>query len=272
MIDQEFYMALPTTAKLIRNEIVNTAKFSFVIAYEFKVNQTVVAREAKSVLGSRLFEEREKIALRKLYEDYQELLNQGVGKEESFSILHINRNCGWKILNKYKSQEQEIDSPSEVANCAEITPDATNIPVSVEADNTTTKAGNDETVEAEAFEHSNNNEDLDIIVIDEAEDTSRKLSTTNQPRRSLGALNYLLSNQHTPLANTKGTPMTKEHLSCNPIEDGDDSGGGGNEFLPIANNLIHLNYQGVAISYHSNLSPEKSIVTILRELNGGLKL
>lgn len=72
MIDQEFYMALPTkvseeTAKLIRNEIVNTAKFSFVIAYEFKVNQTVVAREAKSVLGSRLFEEREKIALRKLY-------------------------------------------------------------------------------------------------------------------------------------------------------------------------------------------------------------
>ena len=57
------------------------------------------------------------------------------------------------------------------------------------------------------------------------------------------------------------------------MEEGGGSDGGGNEFsAPNADHLIHLNYQGMAISYQSNLSPEQSIIMILKEISGGFKL
>lgn len=263
----------PETAKLINNEIVNTAKFSYVIAHEFKVHQQVVAKIAKLVLGTRLFNEREKIALAKLYKDYQELLKQGLGKLEAFSILHVNTNCGWKILNRYQPQDQNDNVASEASNSTEIVSDELNVPVSLEADNTTTQAYNNETVEAKAIEPQHE-EALDIIVINDIENSSSSSpNSKNPPRKSLGALNYLLSNPSTSSANTKDSLRTQSHLRCKPMEEGGGSGGGGNEFLPAnADHLIHLNYQGMAISYQSNLSPEQSIITILRELSGGLKL
>ena len=260
------------TAKLINDEIVNTAKFSFVIAHEFQVHQSVVAKIAKSVLGSRLFNEREKIALAKLYKDYQELLKQGLKKEETFAILHINKNCGWKILNRYQPQDQNDNAASEASNSTEIVSEELKMPVSLEADNSTTQACNNETVEAKAIDPQHE-EDLDIIVINDIEDGSCSPNTKNPPHRSLGALNYLLSNPSTSSANTKEPLMPQSHLICKPMEEGGGSDGGGNEFsAPNADHLIHLNYQGMAISYQSNLSPEQSIIMILKEISEGFKL